>query len=154
MQIWLQWSLFGRTSPSRVTQSVVRGSPNVAFVVGCPSASDQSCVKEIRCHRYCWSRPFDDWSSVFIHDRYSFCTQCACPQGRQGEGVVGEWWGPVHIACLGVKLNEVRPSSSPQWSRRNLNNQPFISQLSKHVSVCHHGCYWFLIWVDQIGNVL
>ena len=55
-------------------------------------------------------------------------------------------WGPVQIACSGVKLNEVRPGSSPWWSgRQNLNNQPFISQLSKHVSVYHHGCYWFLI---------
>lgn len=62
--------------------------------------------------------------------------------------------GPVQIACSGVKLNDFQPSSSPQRSRRYLIDQPFISQLSKHVSVYHHGCYWFLIWEDQIGNVL
>ena len=78
---------------------------------------------------------------------------------RQGAVVWLGWgrgWygGPVQIACSGVELNEVQPSSSPRWSMRDLINQPFISQLSKHVSVCHHGCYWFLIWEDQIGNVL
>ena len=60
-------------------------------------------------------------------------------------GVGGEGRGPVQIACSGVKLNDVQPSSSPWWSIRNPINQPFISQLSKHVSVRHHGCYWFLI---------
>jgi hypothetical protein len=65
--------------------------------------------------------------------------------GMLGVGVGGEGRGPVQIACSGVKLNDVQPSSSPWWSIRNPINQPFISQLSKHVSVRHHGCYWFLI---------
>ena len=73
--------------------------------------------------------------------------------GREAREAV--LWGPVQIACSGVKLNEVQPGSSPWWpGRQNLNNQPFISQLSKHVSVYHHGCYWFLIWEDQIGCAL
>ena len=70
--------------------------------------------------------------------------------GSMGEGGMGGMGGmggggPVQIACSGVKLNDVQPSSSPWWSIRDPINQPFISQLSKHVSVCHHGCYWFLI---------
>ena len=61
------------------------------------------------------------------------------------EGGKGWGGGPVQIACSGAELNDVQPSSSPWWSMRNPINQPFTSQLSKHVSVCHHGCYWFLI---------
>ena len=30
--------------------------------------------------------------------------------------------GPVHIACSGVELNEIQPSSSPRRSKRDLFN--------------------------------
>ena len=66
--------------------------------------------------------------------------------GSGGErGLVVCMGGPVQIACSGVELMIVQPSSSPQRSRSDLLNRPFISQLSTHVSLCHHGCYWFLI---------
>jgi len=35
---------------------------------------------------------------------------------------LGRFGGPVHIACSGVELNEIQPSSSPQWSKRYLFN--------------------------------
>ena len=61
---------------------------------------------------------------------------------------VGHNWNKAVVE----KLDQ---SSLPQWwSRRDFLNQPFISQLSKHVSLCHHWCNWFLIWEDQIGNEL
>ena len=53
--------------------------------------------------------------------------------------------GPVQIACLGVEQNECSTQLVATVVEENIPNQPFISQLSKHVSLCHHGCYWFLI---------
>jgi len=44
-----------------------------------------------------------------------------------GIGGVSGGGGPVQIACSGVKLNDVQPSSSPWWSIRDPINQPFIS---------------------------
>ena len=41
--------------------------------------------------------------------------------GWMGLGL-GRFGGPVHIACSGVELNEIQPSSSPQWSKRYLFN--------------------------------
>ena len=76
-------------------------------------------------------------------------------EGWCGGVVEGRYGGdPFKLHAWGSNRMIVQPSSSPQRSRRILLNQPFISQLSKHVSLCHHGCYWFLIWEDQIGNVL
>ena len=67
--------------------------------------------------------------------------------GGVGGGVVGGVMlgGPFKLHAWGSNRMRVQPSSSPRRSRRDLLNRPFISQLSKHVSLCHHGCYWFLI---------
>lgn len=54
--------------------------------------------------------------------------------------------GPVQIAYSGVELNDY----STQLVATTVDEKPhqhksFISQLSKHDTLRHHGCYWFLI---------
>jgi hypothetical protein len=48
--------------------------------------------------------------------------------------------GPIQIACLGIKLNEGSLLLVATVAEERPLNQPFILQLSKHVSLCHHGC--------------
>lgn len=65
-----------------------------------------------------------------------------------GRGCLGELGcllgGPVQIACSGVERNEFSTRLFATTAKMLLLAQSFFSQLSKHVSVCHHGCYWFL----------
>ena len=57
-------------------------------------------------------------------------------EGQCGGVVEGRYGGdPFKLHAWGSNRMIVQPSSSPQWSRRILLNQPFISQLSKHVSL-------------------
>ncbi len=62
--------------------------------------------------------------------------------------------GPFKLHAWASKGMNFQRGSSPQRPKCYFWHQLFISQLSRHVLVCHHGCYWFLIWEDQIGNVL
>ena len=102
-------------------------------IIACPASSDSSL--------FAGSRAISSWTKskcqrgaflvkcelLIMNDQYQVIWQggvvCITQRGSMVYVLGVEWnGGPVHIACPGVKLNEIQPSSSPRWSKRNILN--------------------------------